>query len=235
MLLSICTSLHAFTEHDFKIDVNHPFGLVSVEDIVVASKILKDISAKIQRDGNKQISSCEDDDVSSLSNLSSRFYECMPTFSGMCAPAIIRDNEEVKLLYDILIEDLELSQNLRIDHYFQSRAFVCAIEREGAHSLPSSKPNPTDLSYDDDDYHRRLLSSLNCHIRRLEPGPELKMLHDMIVTPFPSQSLFAVIPHITHDHSDRQQPVKRTKRGIVGTTSDKCRSCVLYLPRRRGC
>jgi hypothetical protein len=207
MLLDICAPHHGLSKRFFEFDVNHPFGLVCAEDIDVAVEILQDIAAKIQRDGKQRNSSCKDDDVSSFLNLSSRFYEFMPTFTGMFAPVIIRDLEKVDFLNHILIKDRELSENHRIDHHFQSRPIVCAEEREETHTLTSSKPNPTDFSY-----HRALYSSLNCHIQRLEPGPELEMLHNMIVTPFPFQSLFAAIPLITHGHSDRQQPVNVQRR-----------------------
>jgi hypothetical protein len=226
MLLDICAPDHGLSKRFFKFDVNHPFGLVCVEDIDVAIAILQDIVAKIQKDGKQQFSSGEDDTDSSLLNLSSRFYEFMPTFTGMFAPVIIRDLEKVDFLNHILIEDRRLSENHRIDHHFQSRAIVCAIEREETHSLPSSKPNPMDLSF-----HRRLYSSLDCHIHRLEPGPELKMLHDMIVTPFPFESLFAAMLLITHDHLDRRQQVFFQQK----TECDERRGRVLCLPRRRGC
>jgi len=93
----------------------------------------------------------------SLLDLSSQFYTIIPHSCGTSAPPAIRNLEEVDAKVELLLSLLDA---------------VPKIKKE-ASALPVV--NPLDHVY----------SALNCSIRHLEPGPELDMLHKLIVRVLP--------------------------------------------------
>ena len=89
----------------------------------------------------------------SLVDLSSQFYTIIPHSCGKSAPPTIRNLEDVDAKVELLLSLLDA---------------VPKFKKEES-ALPVA--NPLDHVY----------SQLNCSIRHLEPGPELDMLHKLIV------------------------------------------------------